>query len=59
MGALRMAKWLWAALVAANVLCAGCASGKYSSDKEWARAECGRILDDQARERCLRRVDAE
>jgi hypothetical protein len=54
-----MAKWLWAALVAANVLCAGCASGKYSSDKEWARAECGRILDDQARERCLRRVDAE
>lgn len=55
-----MAKWLVAAVVAAGVACAGCASGgKYNADKEWARAECGRIIDDQARERCLRRVDGE
>jgi hypothetical protein len=54
-----MGRWFVAAVIAAGVVCAGCASAKYSSDKEWARAECGRIIDEQARERCLRRVAAE
>jgi len=55
-----MGRGFMAALfVAAGLSCAGCASTKHSSDKEWARAECGRIIDDQARERCLRRVDSE
>ena len=46
----------------AACLAAGCAmmpEKKYNADKEWARAECGRIIDDKARERCLRRVDEE
>ena len=54
-----MHRWIWAAVAAAVLACTGCASSKYSADKEWARAECGRIIDEQARERCLRRVEAE
>jgi hypothetical protein len=34
----------------------GCASGKDASAREWERAECNRINDQEARERCLKRV---
>ena len=55
-----MGRWLGAALAAVAMAAAvGCTPGKYSAEKEWARAECGRILDEQARERCLRRADEE
>ena len=49
------------AAVAACLVAGGCEmpAKKYNADKEWARAECGRIIDDKARERCLRRVDEE
>ena len=33
-----------------------CASGKDASAREWERAECNRINDKEARERCLKRV---
>lgn len=38
---------------------AGCALGRGqgSSEREWAHAECNRIIDREARERCMRRVD--
>jgi hypothetical protein len=35
--------------------CAGDRS-RGSSEREWARAECDRIIDRDARERCLRRL---
>ena len=34
----------------------GCASNKDASAREWERAECNRINDKEARERCLKRV---
>lgn len=55
-----MARWFWAAMAAVALAgAAGCATDKRSSAKEWARAECGRIVDEQARQRCLRRADEE
>jgi hypothetical protein len=56
-----MVRKLVLAAVATCLAAGGCAMSekKYSADKEWARAECGRIIDDKARERCLRRVDEE
>lgn len=44
------------------VLClalAGCAldRNKNTSEREWARAECDRIIDRDARQKCLRRID--
>jgi hypothetical protein len=44
-------------LVAA-MLAAGCASGgSGSSEREWQRAECNRVIDAEARERCFKRID--
>ena len=36
---------------------AGCAGERYNPEREWQRAECDRIIDREARERCLRRLD--
>jgi hypothetical protein len=45
-------------LVALAVALGACASSREgSSEREWARAECNRIIDREARHRCLRRVD--
>ena len=44
------------ALVLAVPHLPGCASGKDASAREWERAECNRINDQEARERCLKRV---
>jgi hypothetical protein len=39
---------------------AGCfPSNRSDSEREWARSECNRILDDKDRARCLRRVEEE
>jgi hypothetical protein len=45
-------------LVLVTFLLAGCASGdRNSSAREWQRAECNRIIDNESRVRCLKRVD--
>ncbi len=40
---------------------AGCAldRNRNTSEREWARAECDRIIDRDARERCLKRIDGD
>src|ERR1700740_2203083 len=38
---------------------AGCASSAHSSEREWAAAECGQVIDAEARKKCLERVDDE
>lgn len=46
--------------IAGALLCAalsGCASSKNASEREWAAAECGRVIDADARKKCLERVD--
>ena len=47
--------------LAGTLLCAGlagcAASSRDSSEREWAAAECGRIIDAEARKKCLDRVD--
>ena len=36
----------------------GCAvSQQEASAREWQRSECNRIVDREARERCLKRID--
>ena len=47
---------LLAAALAALAL-AACAARGNDSEREWQRAECNRILDDDARQRCMKRVD--
>jgi hypothetical protein len=42
-------------LVLAALLCA-CATPQSSSEKEWARGQCGQITDREAHEKCLERV---
>jgi len=48
---------------AVALLCAtlaGCASSsRNASDREWAAAECDRVIDAEARKKCLERVDEE
>lgn len=36
---------------------AGCAARGNDSEREWQRAECNRIIDADARDRCMKRVD--
>ncbi len=37
---------------------AGCAvTQQEASAREWQRSECNRIVDREARERCLKRID--
>ena len=49
--------------LAGALLCttlAGCAaSSRNASEREWAAAECGQIIDAEARKKCLERVDDE
>ena len=45
-----------AAALAALAL-AGCAARGNDSEREWQRAECNRILDEDARDRCIKRVN--
>ncbi|HEX4780247.1 MAG TPA: hypothetical protein VH301_05810 [Usitatibacter sp.] len=52
------------ALIALLALClaaplAGCASSAHSSEREWAAAECGQIIDGEARKKCMERVDSD
>ena len=44
------------ALVAALLL-AGCATTRNSSESEWQRAQCRQIIDKEALEKCMERVD--
>lgn len=46
-------------VLALSTLIAGCAMNRdrNSSEREWARAECNNIIDREARQRCLHRVD--
>ena len=38
-------------------LVAGCATSEQDkSEKEWRRAECNRVIDQDARERCLKQL---
>jgi hypothetical protein len=38
----------------------GCAASKGdASEREWQRNECNQIIDREARERCMKRVDSE
>jgi hypothetical protein len=46
------------ALLAA-LLPPGCASRGNSSEGEWQRGQCGQIIDEKAREKCMKRVDDE
>ena len=50
-----MNRWLAAALAALAL--AGCAARGNESEREWQRAECNRIIDEDARNRCMKRVD--
>ena len=47
------------ALIAVATLCvaSACAPRPSRSELEWQRAQCAQILDKEARERCLDRVD--
>ena len=40
-------------------LLAGCAAAGNDSEREWQRAECNRVIDSDARERCIKRVEAD
>jgi hypothetical protein len=46
-------------LLVALAALSGCAMdrNRNSSEREWQRAECDRIIDRDARERCLKRLD--
>ena len=46
------------AFVVALVL-PGCAAPRQSSEGEWQRGQCGQIIDPEAREKCMKRVDSE
>lgn len=46
-------------LLALAALLPACASSGNSSDREWQRAQCDRVVDSDDREKCLKRVDAE
>lgn len=46
------------ALAFAATLAAGCtAPEKNTAAREWQKAECNRIIDQEDRDRCLRRVE--
>ena len=48
------------ALLAALFLLAACTSSERdNSAREWAKAECNRVLDHADRERCMKRVEAQ
>lgn len=53
----KLRSLLLACAVACAALFAACAaSDRDQSEREWQRAECNRIIDQEARERCLKRL---
>ena len=54
-----MGRTILALTLAAALLAPGCASSRNSSEREWQRAQCDRIIDRDARDKCLERVDQE
>lgn len=46
-------------LVLAALLLPGCAAPGNSSEREWQRAQCGQIIDKDAQEKCVKRVESE
>ena len=53
---LKIVMGTFAGALVCAALC-GCASSKNASEREWAVAECGRVIDADARKKCLERVD--
>ena len=47
------------ALIAAALLLAGCANTRNSSEAEWERAQCNKVIDSEARDKCMERVDGQ
>ena len=46
-------------LAATAILAPGCAGPRPSkSELEWQRGQCAQVIDREARERCLEKVDA-
>jgi hypothetical protein len=45
--------------LAAALLLPGCAASGNASEREWQRAQCGQIIDKEAGEKCMKRVDEE
>ena len=54
-----MARALAIAFVATLLCATGCASRAHSSEAAWQRAQCNQINDEEARKKCLQRVDSE
>ena len=53
-----MKSLLLATVLASLLLPAGCAvSQQEASAREWQRSECTRIVDREARERCMKRIE--
>ena len=51
-------RWLLLIAVPAVLLVPGCAADpKDKAAREWQRAECNRVIDPDAREKCLKRVE--
>ena len=46
-----------AVLALAALIACGCATQKYSSEREWQRGQCGQIIDEEARKKCLERLE--
>jgi len=46
-----------AVFASALALCGCASSSNLDSGREWQRAECNRIIDNESRVRCLKRVD--
>lgn len=46
-----------ALIFACAAILAGCASGRNSSEAEWERAQCNKVIDSEARDKCMERVD--
>jgi hypothetical protein len=54
----RMKASILAIALALAALLPACASRPSSSEVEWQRGQCNQINDREAREKCLKRVDA-
>ncbi len=51
-------RWILLLALPLAGLLPGCAANpRDESAREWQRAECNRILDTEARERCMKRVE--
>ena len=54
----RSTPFLALAFVVALIL-PGCADSRQSSEGEWERGQCAQVIDKEAREKCMKRVDSE